>query len=108
MADRLRRRKLKLWNQNPHCFFCGVLTELAPANDSFFKKKDNTTTIEHLNTRYNPKRWLPGNNKERTVLACNKCNLERGRQEELQVPIEERRKRSKRFPKNYSMIYNNV
>lgn len=71
-----------------------------PANNFRFTQKDNTCTLEHLRTRYNPNRYLPNHNQEeRTVLCCNKCNHERGKKEELQVPLEERQKRSGRLPK---------
>ena len=53
-------------------------------------------TLDHLRSRLDPTRYeKAGPNEERTVLSCYRCNVERGKQEELNLSIEELRQRAK-------------
>ena len=52
-------------------------------------------TLDHLRTRYNPKRQVPSFDKEQTVLACWECNHRRGEEDTQNVPIEELHNRAK-------------
>ena len=55
---------------------------------------DNLATIEHLDDRFSDKRGTYVNT-PRTVLACSKCNRDRGRAEEEKQGVEELRQRAK-------------
>lgn len=79
-----KKRKLKLWSENPHCHWCGCLTVLANTH------VENQATVDHLYSRYNPARYLDrGHDEPTTVLACYKCNHERGVKETASRPREE-------------------
>jgi 5-methylcytosine-specific restriction endonuclease McrA len=65
------RRRL-LWNRDPRCFWCGRVTRFDAYAD------EDAATVEHIYHRRHPKRkggrrFLPS-----VVLACRKCNNERG------------------------------
>jgi 5-methylcytosine-specific restriction endonuclease McrA len=82
-----------MWQENPHCYYCGVLTIWVTRSGG--KAKSNEATIEHLRSRYHKDRREPaGKNERRLVLACYKCNHEKNEEEQKSVPIEERRRRS--------------
>ena len=95
----VKRRRRKLWLQDPTCRFCGILTIL-PEDLPPNSVKNTKATIEHLDSRYNPMRGayqgMSGKIAERCTLACWKCNNDRNKVEQEQVPIEELRKRSGR------------
>jgi hypothetical protein len=69
---KLNRRR-QLWNRDPRCFWCGRETDIRTAN------APDSATVEHIYHRGHPKRrqstrrHLPD-----TVLACRRCNNERG------------------------------
>ena len=90
------KRRFRLWQRDPHCFYCGAMTVLYnPKRGEIMSY--NVATVEHLRSRNHPDRLEPNDgNTERTVLACNKCNNERNRQEELVLGIEELQERSQR------------
>jgi hypothetical protein len=92
-------KRFKLWQKDPDCFYCGVETVFY---NPFPGKADpdNLATVEHLNSKLSERRNTPNHNGERrVVLACRKCNHSRGAKEYNQLPLEERRKRSRRSPK---------
>jgi hypothetical protein len=66
-------RRRQLWNRDPQCFRCGCETDIRTAN------APDSATVEHIYHRGHPKRrestrrHLPD-----TVLACRRCNNERG------------------------------
>ena len=64
-----------------------VLIEPAPKREHV----EREATIEHLRSRLHPGRREPARGEQRRVLACWKCNNERGRAELLALPLEERR-----------------
>ena len=76
---RLRRRRLRLFRDNPYCTFCGGVMVLA-------KDRPNSVTIEHLVSRNHP---LRGKITGKTVLACKRCNGQRGQAELEALPVEE-------------------
>ncbi len=91
-----RKNKEKLWHENPHCHWCGVLTVLdcrrewrKPASPP-----ENLATLDHLFSRYHIERWKRFNGQRKRVLSCLKCNHERARQEDLSMSREELIKRS--------------
>lgn len=79
LSPRLKRRRNKLFAEDPHCHWCTV--ELVYYNPGELKKgeslPDNFATIDHLNTRFDLTRW-ENHDQPQTVLACYKCNKERG------------------------------
>ena len=74
----LRTKKLKLWNSNPHCFWCGCLTILTNDAQQKGNPDPRMATVDHLYSRYNPMRWTrPKPGELRLVLACVECNSKR-------------------------------
>ncbi len=72
MASRkgLKTWRKRLWDQDPHCRNCGVLTVLPDGIDH----RDNTATIQHIYSKDDPRR--KENNLEDITLFCSKCNKE--------------------------------
>lgn len=104
-----KNQRKKLYAENPYCPFCGVKMIL-PEDVGFVDivhgdgtltqnlkyAPDNLCTIEHLYSRFNPQRQTRNqNNERRRIICCKKCNQDRGRQEELNVGIDELRRRSR-------------
>lgn len=83
------RRRRKLWEANPQCHWCGVLTVIDGRCNS---RNPTRATLDHLRSRLDPKRGTDFD--ESTVLACWKCNNERARQEDQLTPVEEKRRRA--------------
>lgn len=82
MATGAKRRK-RLFKENPFCVYCGIKTILLPNKGRRGKKwqPNNLATIEHIYTRFDPRRRTPNvNNERRHVLACYKCNHEKGQE----------------------------
>jgi len=84
-----RKQKLRLYNENPHCHWCGCLTILT--NEAHIKMPDpKMATVDHLISRYDPRRWLhTAANEQRKVLACFECNQRRQKEETDQLSKEE-------------------
>lgn len=81
-AKRWQRRML--WEMNPHCRFCGVLTVL-PEQHPSSKPNPVWATIEHLDSRLSPDRGKrPG--EFRHTLSCWRCNNQRNYQEHATTP----------------------
>lgn len=75
------------------CFFCQQPMIQVPENIAQLKvPPPNMVTFEHIHSRYNPERGKHGGEKV-NVASCVKCNNERNREEEKQLPIEELWKR---------------
>lgn len=88
-----REVKLRLFAENPYCYYCDCLMVLTPPDARTLP--DNAATIEHRISRYNPARWRKKRkNERRRVLACYKCNQERSNLETLCLSREEVLKRS--------------
>lgn len=93
-----RRWKERRWREDPRCAFCRVVTILRweppkglPHGDPRKRPPSNLATIDHLRDRYDPTRQEPmrGRPEVRRVLACWKCNHERGEARTRAMPIEE-------------------
>lgn len=95
--SRIKKRKIGLWTKDPHCHWCGQLTVIYDYESIHHKPMpDNCATLDHLRSRLNPSRYeKAGPNEERTVLACFRCNTDRGIQEEQALTKEELRQRSR-------------
>lgn len=65
------RRRL-LWRRDPRCFWCGRVTRF----DAY--REPDAATVEHIYHRHHPKRQSTKRHLPATVLACRKCNSERG------------------------------
>lgn len=96
MRCKPRKKLLKLFAAKPHCHWCGRLTVLLPEVPQIRGKIPwNAATIDHLRSRYDPKRQEPVTAGEiRLVLACWRCNNERCQQEQNQIGKEELNRRS--------------
>lgn len=96
-----KRRRNRLFREHPFCHFCDC--RLVLIKDPKVKYwPDNSATIEHRKTRLDPTRGTDRSPENLTVLACRKCNQDRGRAAEIVAGIEELRRRSgyfKRFEK---------
>ena len=65
-------RRLLLWRKDPRCFWCGRVTIYATSGTP------NAATLEHVYPRGHPRRADPARHLPSTVLACYRCNQERG------------------------------
>ena len=89
-----KNRRNNLMAKDPHCHWCGI--EVIYRKLTFGEKMpDNFATIDHLFSRLSPQRGQKQHpTQEITVLACNKCNFIRGKEEEKGLGKTELRKRS--------------
>ena len=93
--------------KHPFCHWCGVEVKRYKKPDG--KLKDNSATIDHLYSRYNPLRYVQPKNTEVTVLACHKCNNERSNEETSSLSKEELHFRSSNhllLIKNLTLVLN--
>lgn len=91
-----KARKLRLWNKDPHCHWCGVLTVIID-HPKLKNPPDNLATVDHLRSKLNAQRGV--DHRVNTVLACLKCNNRRALEEERRVlSLEDKRRRSGRWP----------
>jgi hypothetical protein len=65
-------RRRQLWKRDPRCFWCGRKTDITTANNS------DSATMEHIYHKHHPRRRDTRKVLPSTVLACAKCNHERG------------------------------
>lgn len=105
---RLQRQRFRLWQQDPRCYYCRVITILPESlslprarNGGLKVYPNNLATLEHLRSRLHPKRLEPNPTytEQRHVLACRKCNQETCRRDELLAGIDELRRKSGSYPK---------
>lgn len=79
------------------CHWCGQVTLLLPPVAKRKKLPPLMATRDHLDDRFSPERGRqPGT--YRVVLACLKCNNERGAASQAAQPIEELQRRAQRKP----------
>jgi hypothetical protein len=105
MAD-FRTIKMRLWEKNPHCHYCGVKTEPTEAGVNKCTHNPNTATVDHVYSRFNLKRWVYGEEGEvRYVLACQHCNNQRQIQEFKSLPPIERAARMHGFAPRLKRMY---
>jgi hypothetical protein len=77
----MNARRVRMWEQNRKCHWCGIDTVLSLAGK-------RTATIDHLYPRYHPeRRYRHGE----VVLACSGCNQRRDRDDHWSFTLEERR-----------------
>jgi 5-methylcytosine-specific restriction endonuclease McrA len=97
-TPRLRKRRERLWKQDPRCFYCGRVTVLKQCG-RHETEPDNLATLEHLRSRLDAGRQEPNDGKAtRTVLACRKCNNAKADVEVAALSAEELHRRSGRWP----------
>jgi 5-methylcytosine-specific restriction endonuclease McrA len=72
-----RRQRFYLARQDPTCWYCGVLVREYITENGGDQEPDQAT-LEHLVSRRNPMRLVPGDGTVRRVLACYDCNNSRG------------------------------
>jgi hypothetical protein len=81
-----KRRRLNLYQRDPHCHWCRCLTVLPPEGSPPKVTPPNEATIDHLRDRYDPRRREPARNQEeRTVLACRGCNARRNTERQAEM-----------------------
>lgn len=100
---RYRQLRTRLWHEDPHCRYCGVLTilpEHLPKNKSgHVIERPNMATIDHIRSRWDPARWEPNPTCERRrELSCKKCNCEWRNQQDMKDKIDLVRQKSRSFP----------
>ena len=84
-TKRLRAIRRRLWEANPHCHYCGIETiwHSSKHNETL---PDNAATIDHVISRLDPRRYLlPYYPSSLFVLACSRCNHERGAREDTSL-----------------------
>ena len=102
-TGRNRKRLMKLWLENPNCYYCGkptVLVQVAPKQNMplRFSNFPLRATLEHLRSKLHKKRREPNHTSEaRTVLACNQCNNQQSQKEVANLGIEEVHRRSGKY-----------
>ena len=80
--SKLSKQRKSLWSQDPHCYYCGVITiNLEPFPKHLIPSPD-AATIDHIYSKLHPKRYEPNlTNERRRVLCCYKCNQSRSHEE---------------------------
>jgi len=80
-------RTIRLWiEQNGECYWCGIKTLLRLDPGYHLTRKNGATlsakaaTLDHLYSKFHPCRNRKTSG-QRLVMACNACNLRRGKQE---------------------------
>ncbi len=71
-GDARPTRRRQLWRSDPRCFWCGRVTRF----DAY--DEPDAATVEHLYSRRHPKRGRADKHLPSVVLACKRCNNERG------------------------------
>jgi len=72
----IRKQRIRMWNEDPRCYWCGALTVLVEKNGGP-PVLPNEATIDHIRPRHHPGRQEPPTEGERRrVLSCWKCNNE--------------------------------
>lgn len=93
-----RALKVKLWNENPNCHWCGRLTTLTNVQHIKGMPDMLMATVDHIVSRYSPYRWVKAKPQEkRKVLACYECNARRSAEETAQLSKEELYRRGQGF-----------
>lgn len=99
MSKRTRKgwnawKRAKLFQENPHCYWCGRLTQLV-TRERGQRPPADMATIDHLRPRSDPtRREIPRPGEKRLVNACYECNNRRDKEMTAALPIEELRERS--------------
>lgn len=78
-SRRLAQQRRRFWLSDPRCHWCKRRTRLVNLGQHPKSIPHDAATIDHLHSRLDPDR---GNGSGRHVLACWKCNNDRGAQEQ--------------------------
>lgn len=81
-------------DQNGLCHWCGCELLLRKGGAKEKQMPENLATLDHLDDRFSIDRGSHGYGTLRKVLACWRCNNDRGRASQLSQPIEELRRRA--------------
>jgi hypothetical protein len=74
-SGQLKKQRIRFWNEDPTCDWCGIITILPENVDSENSQQvARMATIDHLRNRTHVNRLESPNNTTRHVLACNRCN----------------------------------
>ena len=92
---RLGKQRKRLWEKDPHCHWCGRLTRLLDLGCQGSHQPDDMATIDHLNSRFSKDRHAPCNGEIRRVIACYRCNHDRGAEEQAGIPVDELQRRAR-------------
>jgi hypothetical protein len=93
-----RSLKLKLYEENPFCYWCKEPVILTNESNLHGHPNPKMATIDHVVSRFYPHRWLKRKKgQKRKVLACYECNHNRCVQETLCLSRHEILQRSKGF-----------
>lgn len=91
----LAKKRERLWNEDPHCHYCGVETILKPCHlkrewlAMSWDERNRLATIDHIRPRHHPDRTKPPEPGETLlVLSCWRCNNDRDKQELAEKPKE--------------------
>lgn len=96
---REKARRDRLFRQHPYCHWCGVKLVMPKCGPRMkFPLPDNAATIDHRHGKLDPNRREDFAPENWTVLACHKCNNERGRLDELAAGIDELQRRAGNHP----------
>lgn len=76
MRETWRHKRLKMWMDDPHCYWCGRFTHLSASGESV--TYDFTATIDHVYSKWHHLHGsAPEGASEILVLACGQCNGDR-------------------------------
>jgi len=93
-----RQFKIKLWQQNPKCHWCGRVTKLLNIPEIKGPADPLLATLDHVKSRLSLDRFVKTKNGEnRKVLACYECNSKRAAEETKKLSKEELIKRGQGF-----------
>jgi len=97
-GQRLKRRRARLFKENPYCIYCGV--EMILPEDANVKKRDappdNLCTSEHFFSALHPRKINKKGIRGKVIICCHKCNIERGNYWAQQLGLKELHKRANR------------
>lgn len=98
--DRKQRERL-FREQGGLCYWCKVPMSQPSRGPDRHKRKnfaDNEATLDHLDSRLSPTRRQRCDGELRHVVACRRCNEQRGKEEQAALPREELWRRSGSYP----------
>lgn len=83
-AKQKRKQRFKLWQEDPRCHWCGIITQwsskklIKQISNKTVKQPPNMATLDHLYSRFHPDRKITTPDIKRRFLSCYKCNHARG------------------------------
>lgn len=104
---RLKRQRIRMFEENPNCRKCGVEMWLQDpkVKKRLTKDKINTmATIGHKYSRYDERRLMEPHENKQHRLICYRCNQNEEIEETSKIPIEELWRRSGRKPQKLMEI----